>query len=29
MRINRKNEKFYRNYASERWKDVDTIKKDA
>ncbi len=22
MRINRKNEKFYRNYALERWKDV-------
>jgi hypothetical protein len=29
MRINRKNEKFYRTYALERWKDVHTNKKDA
>jgi hypothetical protein len=29
MRINRKNAYFYWNYAFERWKDVNTNKKDA
>jgi hypothetical protein len=29
MKMNGKNENFYWNYALERWKDADTIKKDA
>ena len=29
MKIHRKNDYFYRNYVLERWKDVNSNKKDA